>query len=160
MLIFTARVRKGPIVAVAAAAAAVCLALLAGSVLPVGRETSASAAADPTGVKTNEDRVAYLEGCGWVVGDQPVSVEELIIPEELDDSYSQYLELQASQGFDLTEYQGKRVKRYTYQVANYPSGEGEVLAALLIHKNTVIGGEVLSAQPGGFIHGLTLPASS
>ena len=160
MLIFTARVRKGPIIAVAAAAALVCLALLAGPSFLPGREAAASAALDPTGVRTNEDRVAYLEGCGWVVGGQPVSVEELVIPEELDDSYSQYLELQASQGFDLTGYQGKRVKRYTYQVANYPSGDGEVLANLLIHKNTVIGGEVLSAQPGGFIHGLERPEPS
>ena len=160
MLIFTARVRKGPIIAVAAAAALVCLALLAGSVFPPGREAAASAAVDPTGVRSNEDRIAYLESYGWVVGGQPVSVEELVIPEELDDSYSQYLELQASQGFDLTSYQGKRVKRYTYQVANYPSGDGEVLADLLIHKNTVIGGEVLSAQPGGFIHGLERPGAS
>ena len=104
--------------------------------------------------------MAYLESYGWVVDQQPVSVEELIIPEQLDDSYSQYIELQASQGFDLTDYQGKRVKRYTYQVANYPSGDGQVQAALLIHKNTVIGGEVLSAQPGGFIHGLARPAAS
>ena len=160
MLIFTARVRKGPIIAVAAAAALVCLALLAGSVFLPGREAAASAATGPAGVRSNEDRIAYLESYGWVVGDQPVSVEELVIPEELDDSYSQYLELQASQGFDLTEYQGKRVKRYTYQVANYPSGDGEVLANLLIHKNTVIGGEVLSAQPGGFIHGLARPEAS
>ena len=160
MLIFTARVRRGPIIAVAAAAAVVCLALLAGSVFLPGREAAASAAVDPSGVKTNEDRVAYLEGYGWVVSEQPVSVEELVIPEELDDSYSQYLELQSAQGFDLTGYQGKRVKRYTYQVANYPSGDGEVLANLLVHKNTVIGGEVLSAQPGGFIHGLERPESS
>ena len=160
MLIFTARVRRGPIIAVAAAAAGVCLALLAGSFFLPGRGTAASAAVDPTGVKTNEDRVAYLERYGWVVSDQPVSVEELIIPEVLDDSYSQYLELQAAQGFDLTAYQGKRVKRYTYQVANYPSGDGEVLANLLVRKNTVIGGEVLSAQPGGFIHGLEQPGAS
>ena len=147
VFIFTAKVRKGRIVAVAAAAAAVCGVLLAAAGLSGGRGTAASAVVSPKDVRTNEDRVAYLESYGWVVDQQPVSVEELIIPEQLDDSYSQYIELQASQGFDLTDYQGKRVKRYTY-------------AALLIHKNTVIGGEVLSAQPGGFIHGLARPAAS
>ena len=159
MFIITARVRKGPILAVAAAAAVVCGVLLTAAGLG-GRDAAVSGVVSPTGIKTNEDRIAYLESYGWVVGGQPVSVEELVIPEELDDGYSQYLELQASQGFDLTEYQGKRVKRYTYQVANYPSGDGEVLANLLIHKNTVIGGEVLSAQPGGFIHGLARPEAS
>ena len=49
------------------------------------------------------------------------------------------------------------MKRYTYEVTNYPSGEQGVEAGLLIYKNTVIAGEVLSASLGGFIHGLAMP---
>jgi len=158
VFIFTAKIRKGRIAAVALAAAVVCGVLLTGSVLAEGRDAAASAAVSPKGVKTNEDRIAYLSSYGWMVSDQPVSVEELIIPEEFDDTYSQYLELQASQGFDLTEYAGKRVKRYTYQVNNYPTGESNIQTGLLIYKNTVIGGDVLSAQLGGFIHGLEMPS--
>ena len=158
MFIVTAKIRKGRIAAVALAAAVVCGVLLTGSVLAEGRDAAASAAVSPKGIKTNEDRIAYLSSYGWMVSDQPVSVEELIIPEEFDDTYSQYLELQATQGFDLTEYAGKRVKRYTYQVNNYPTGESGIQAGLLIYKNTVIGGDVLSAQLGGFIHGLEMPS--
>ncbi len=158
MFIVTAKIRKGRIAAVALAAAVVCGVLLTGSVLAEGRDAAASAAVSPKGIKTNEDRIAYLSSYGWMVSDQPVSVEELIIPEEFDDTYSQYLELQAAQGFDLTEYAGKRVKRYTYQVNNYPTGESGIQAGLLIYKNTVIGGDVLSAQLGGFIHGLEMPS--
>lgn len=84
-------------------------------------------------------------------------MEELIIPEQFDETYSQYLELQASQGFDLTDYCGKRVKRYTYEITNYPTGESGIQAGLLVYKSTVIGGDVLSAQLGGFIHGLEMP---
>lgn len=158
MFIVTAKIRKGRIAAVALAAAVVCGVLLTGSVLAEGRDAAASAAVSPKGIKTNEDRIAYLSSYGWMVSDQPVSVEELIIPEEFDDTYRQYLELQATQGFDLTEYAGKRVKRYTYQVNNYPTGESGIQAGLLIYKNTVIGGDVLSAQLGGFIHGLEMPS--
>lgn len=158
MFIFTAKIRKGRILAVATAAAVVCGIFLTGSVLAGGREATASAAVSPKGVKSNEDRIAYLNSYGWTVSEQPISVEELIIPEEFDETYSQYLELQASQGFDLTAYCGKRVKRYTYQVTNYPTGEADVQAGLLIYKNTVIGGDVLSAQLGGFIHSLEMPA--
>ena len=75
----------------------------------------------------------------------------------MDDSYDEYLALQSQQGFDLTQYAGKRVKRYTYEIANYPTGETGVQANLLIYKNTVIGGEVLSPQMDGFLHGLTMP---
>ena len=158
MFIFTARVRKGPIAAIAVAAVVVCGVLVAGSILVGGRDAAASAAVDPKGVKTNEDRIAYLGSYGWTVSEEPIAVEELVIPEEFDETYSQYLELQASQGFDLTDYCGKRVKRYTYQVTNYPTGETNVQAGLLIYKNTVIGGDVLSAQLGGFIHGLAMPS--
>ena len=158
MFIFTAKIRRGRVAAVAAAAAALCAVLLAAGGLSGGRGAAASAPADPRGVRTNEDRVAYLERCGWTVSAEPITVEELILPEEFDDTYSQYLALQESQGFDLTDYRGRRVKRYTYEVTNYPTGASGVRAGLLIRRNTVIGGDVLSAQPGGFIHGLTLPS--
>ena len=156
MFIITARVRKGPILAVAAAAAVVCGVLLTAAGLG-GRDTAVSGVVSPTGVKSNEDRIAYLESYGWQVSQEPSAVEELLIPESFDDSYTQYLELQSSQGFDLTEYCGKRVKRYTYEISNYPTGETGIQAGLLIYKNTVIGGDVLSPQLGGFIHGLSMP---
>ena len=46
---------------------------------------------------------------------------------------------------------------YTYEITNYPTGETGILANLLIYKNTVIGGEVLSPQLDGFLHGLAMP---
>ena len=156
MFIITARVRKGPILAVAAAAAVVCGILLSAAGLG-GRDTAVSGVVSPTGIKTNEDRVAYLESYGWQVSQEPTAVEELLIPETFDESYTQYLDLQTAQGFNLTDYQGKRVKRYTYTINNYPTGETGIQAGLLIYKNTVIGGDVLSPQLGGFIHGLTMP---
>ena len=136
----------------------VCGVLVAAAGLLGGRGAAASAAVSPKGVRTNEDRIAYLESYGWSVSSDPIAVEELIIPEQFDETYSQYLELQASQGFDLTDYCGKRVKRYTYEITNYPTGESGIQAGLLVYKSTVIGGDVLSAQLGGFIHGLEMPA--
>ena len=148
MFIITAKVRKGRIAAVAAAAAVVCGVLVAAAGLLGGRGAAASAAVSPKGVRTNEDRIAYLESYGWSVSSDPIAVEELIIPEQFDETYSQYLELQASQGFDLTDYCGKRVKRYTYEITNYPTGESGIQAGLLVYKSTVIGGDVLSPQLG------------
>ena len=109
------------------------------------------------GHQTNEDRRAYLASYGWQVSEEPIAVEELRIPEEFDETYAQYLELQTGQGFDLTPYCGKRVKRYTYAVSNYPTGETGVQADLLLYRSTVIGGDILSADLGGFIHGLAMP---
>lgn len=157
MFIFTAKIRRGRAAIVLAAAVIVCGALIAAVGLLGARGAAVSTSASPKGVKTNEDRVAYLASYGWTVEETPLCVEELIIPEEFDSSYSQYLELQTAQGFDLAQYCGKRVKRYTYAVTNYPTGEEGIQAGLLIYKNTVIGGDVLSPQLGGFIHGLERP---
>lgn len=159
MFIFTARLNRKRL-----AGAAAALILLCGAALALGAP-GADAAADaavpppaPAKVKTNEDRIAYLESCGWQVDPDPVSVEEMLIPETFDESYAEYLALQQSQGFDLTEYCGKRVKRCTYAITNYPTGQTGVQVSILIYKNRVIGGEVLSPELNGFLHGLKMPA--
>lgn len=156
MFIFTAKVNRRRIALGAAAAILLCGAVAAAGLF-LGRGEAVSTATGPKGVRTNEDRVAYLQGFGWEVSPEPLSVEELAIPKEFDETYTQYLELQSGQGFDLTQYSGKRVKRYTYEVYNYPTGEAGILAGILVYKNTVIGGDVLSNQLGGFIHGLEMP---
>lgn len=158
MFIFTARVNRKRLAAGAAALVLLCGAALAAGSLGEQPSVGAAAAVEaPKKVKTNEDRVAWLESRGWQVNPEPMAVEELLIPEEFDESYTEYLALQAEQGFDLTEYCGKRVKRYTYEITNYPTGESGVQAALLIYKNQVVGGEVLSPQLNGFLHGLDMP---
>ncbi len=158
MFILTARVNRRRLAAGAAALVLLCGTALAVGNLGTERSVGAAASASaPKKVKTNDDRVAYLEYYGWQVNPEPIAVEELLIPEEFDETYEEYLELQTSQGFDLTEYCGKRVKRYTYEITNYPTGEAGVQAALLIYKNAVVGGEVLSPQLNGFLHGLEMP---
>lgn len=158
MFIFTTKINRSRVVA-----GLLALAVLCGGVWGLGQvlfspgDAVSALGASPR-LKTNEDRLEYLAGYGWQVNSEPVSVEELLIPEEFDETYSQYLALQESQGFDLTKYRGKRVKRYSYTVLNYPSGETDIQAGLLIYKDTVIGGEILSSQLGGFIHGLAFPS--
>lgn len=159
MLIMTAKVPRRKLALGTAAAALLCccaVALNIGQALP-SRAASASALPNPKGVKTNQDRIDYLAAYGWQVSEEPIATEELLIPSEMDDSYDEYLALQTQQGFDLAKYAGKRVKRYTYEIINYPSGETGVQANLLLRKNTVVGGEVLSPRLDGFLHGLSMP---
>ena len=155
MIIFTARIPKRRLLAGASAALCCVFAVLAFALTLGGRAVAASA--EVKNVRDNDDRLAYLNGLGWQTSSQPIATEELLIPEEFDESYTGYLQLQADQGFDLTQYKGRRVKRYTYEVLNYPTGEAGVQANLLICKNTVVGGEVLSPQLDGFLHGLAMP---
>ena len=157
MFIFTAKLKRERVIAgaVALVALGAVVAVAVGLVNARGAPSSSEGSARE--VKTNEDRVAYLESFGWTVESEPIAVEELLIPEQFDETYKQYLDLLSSQCFDLTPYAGKRVKRYTYVITNYPTGEKNVQAGLLIYRDTVVGGDVLSSQLGGFIHGLEMP---
>lgn len=158
MLIVTAKMPKRKLsLGVAVAALLCCCAIALNFGQAIGREASASALPSPKGVRSNQDRVDYLSAYGWEVSQEPTATQELLIPQEMDDSYTEYLALQNGQGFDLQKYAGKRVKRYTYEIFNYPTGETGVQANLLICKNTVVGGEVLSPRLDGFLHGLAMP---
>ena len=87
--------------------------------------------------------------------EEPVEIKEVIIPKEFDDTYEQYNTIQKSQGFDLSRYQGKTAKRYTYAVTNYPNRQG-VLANLLVVDEKVVGGDLCSSEPNGILHGFSL----
>ena len=108
---------------------------------------------DYTGVKTAEDRVAFLRQFGWEVRAEPVEAVEVTIPSEFDKIFTGYNEIQKRQGLDLSDYKKKKVMRYTYEVTNYPDAKGTVYANILVYRNRVIGGDVCSADVSGFIHG-------
>ena len=154
MIIFTARIPKRRLLAGTSAALCCVFAVLAFALTLGGRAVAASA--EVKNIKDNDDRLAYLSGLGWQTSSQPIATEELLIPEEFDDSYAGYLKLQEDQGFDLGRYRGKRIKRYTYQLTNYPAQDEPVQIALLIYKNKVVGGQIQSSS-GSFLHGLSLP---
>ena len=108
---------------------------------------------DYTGIATNENRISFLSQFGWEVKNSPVNSTETVIPAEFDSLFSGYNEIQKNQGLDLSEYKGKKIMKYTYEITNYPNYEGKVYANLLIYRNRVIGGDICSAEITGFIHG-------
>ncbi len=159
MIIYTAKLDRRRLAAGGVIAVALVCALAVFLGFAGGASTSASAEVSPKRVRTEEDRLAYLGAYGWLVKEEPIAVEELVIPKEMGPEYDEYLELQRQQGFDLEKYAGKTVRRYSYEVLNYPTGEQGIQAALLLYKNTVIGAHVMSPALDGFMHGLEMPKS-
>ena len=99
------------------------------------------------------ERIAFLRQFGWETESEPEEICEIIVPEEFNEVYARYNELQKSQGFDLSPYAGKRIKRWTYAVENYPGYDGGVVANLLILDGRVIGGDVSAVEQNGFVRG-------
>lgn len=105
-------------------------------------------------VKTNEERIALLKSFGWEVEETPVEEADVTIPAEFDRVFENYNAIQRSQGFDLSKYKNRDMKRFTYRVTNYPDYEGTVFCNLLVYKNRVVGADICSSDVNGFIRGL------
>ena len=65
-----------------------------------------------------------------------------------------YNEIQKDQGLDLSKYAKKKVTRYTYTLKDYNEYDGEVYVNLLVYRGRVIGCDVSSADPEGFVEPL------
>ena len=110
-----------------------------------------------------EERLAFISQFGWDVDEDPVQVTEILIPAEFDEVYEKYNAIQKAQDLDLSLYCGKRVKRWTYAVKNYPGYEGRadvIELNLLILDGVVVGGDVCSTELHGFMHGFDRPNPS
>lgn len=106
-------------------------------------------------IRSAGDRVQFLAQFGYVVEETPLEACEVRIPKDFDRVFDAYNELQKGEGLDLARYKGKKMMRYTYRVTNYDGYADPVYANILVYKNKVVGGDVCSADPNGFAHGLT-----
>ena len=161
MVILTAKVSKGKLAAIVLLIlfVVVLLAVLLKNADEPTPETDGEQTVSASEVRTNEDRVAYLAQFGWEVSTEPVQTQEVRIPTDPSDVFERYNDLQIAQGFDLHDYAGKTVRRYVYEIENYP-GDGQYYATLLICKGAVIGGDVCAAEKGGVMHGFAMPEAS
>ena len=116
-----------------------------------------SAPAGSTAMKDNDARLAYLAELGWEVDAEPIETMELQLPEELSGSYAAYNELQLAQGFDLRDYLGQGVSRWTYQVRNYPGRPEDVQLNLYLCEDRPIAGDIIAGGEGGFQGTLRYP---
>ena len=126
--------------------------------LALGNAETVYASADGSeinygGIKTNEDRIAFIGKFGIKVKEEPVSEETFTMPEDFDRVILGYNQIQKTQGLDLTKYSRKRVAHYAYEVTNYDS-EGTVYVNLLVHRNKIIAADISSVADGGFVSSL------
>ncbi len=162
MFIITAKVDKRRIITALAAAAIIVavIVLLAAGFRLAAKTGDTETLSLSAVVKSEEQRIAYLETFGWEVGEK-IEEQTITIPLEFNDVYTRYNELQISQGFDLTRYAGQEATRFTYEIMNYPYVDDTVVADIIVYRNQVIAGDVqcVSAE-NGFMNGLEYPETA
>ena len=160
MFVFSLRANKKRIILMAILLVSIALGLFLtrNSDLPVTNDSGISLKASSA-----EERVAFLSQFGWKIDEDPVQVEEVVIPQEFDETYEKYNEIQIAQNLDLKLYAGKTAKKWTYTVKNYPGYETEnscIRANLIVFDGAVIGGDVCSLEQGGFMQGFDFPSQN
>ncbi len=93
-------------------------------------------------VEDNQQRLAVITALGWQVEEEPIQIKEIIIPQEPDQQWLDYMALQTSQGLDLEDYLGERVKKYSYNLENYPDTSLVVWLNLYVYKDKIIAGDI------------------
>lgn len=154
MFVMTTKVNLKRILIILGIVAAVILAIV---LLAGGNDKAVSTAA--TTISNNDARVKFLTDLGWQVTTSPKESGQVRIPQEMTQVYERYNALQKSQGYDLTQYAGKTVMRYVYEINNFPGATEPVYATLLIYKNQIIGGDITDTAAKGAIRGLKKAAA-
>ncbi len=105
-------------------------------------------------LETESERIAFLEGLGWETSGEAINCREVTIPEEWNEVYVKYNDLQLEQGFDLSKYKGRPAVIYSYSILNYDGKPQNIVANLVICGDKLIGGDVSCTELGGFMQGL------
>ena len=161
MFVFTAKLnRRKAVLFLIVFALILAAVILAVSLRGTGKAAHAERTSAPAVVRTAEDAAAFLAALGWEVDPDPLEVKEIVIPRSFSGVYADYVALQKKQGFPIEQYGGTDAVRYTFKVRNYPSGEKEIVADLVVSGQTVIAGDIQSTSIDGFMTGLKPSPSS
>ena len=155
MLVMTAKIDKKKLAVIFTAVVLGVAALIL--LLSGGNDTTPTVS---TGVSGNDARVEFLKGFGWEVTTSPVESSQVNIPKDASEIFDRYNALQKAQGYDLSQYAGKTVMRYVYQVNNYPNATEPVYATLLVYKDKIIGGDITDTSAKGKIQGFKMNSNS
>lgn len=92
----------------------------------------------------------YLLVCGWETSSEKIRMESIVIPDEFSEVYSQYNEIQKSQGFDLSSHRGEKAVLVTCPITNYEDRD-DVYAELILSDTNLIGAALVSDSSDGFV---------
>lgn len=106
---------------------------------------------------TEDERLRFISQLGLTVEENPSEIKEILIPDDFDQTYTNYNEIQKQAGLNLELYKGCTAKKWTYTVTNYPGYEASkcIKINLIVYKDRIIGGDICSVELDGFMKGLT-----
>lgn len=106
--------------------------------------------------KINKSNLEYISSFGWQVDEKPCDIAYLTVPNEFDAVFSAYNNIVKDGGFDLSQYTGAHIVRYSYKVYNHrDSDSGLVRINIFLLRGKIISADISSLAPNGFVQALT-----
>ena len=141
-----------------AAAAVMLSAVIAGGILTVfvlsaKKEITIGTTTVSREIGSVADAAAVMHDLGAEVAESNIIVRSVTIPEEFDDVYSAYNELQKECGMDLYPCRGRDALLYCGRVSRETEDEAFVLT-LVVCGNRLVGGDISDEKAGGNMHSL------
>lgn len=103
-------------------------------------------------ISGTNDVIEFLKSNSIEVNGNEPLVEEIFIDASRKQVFEDYNKIQKEQGYDLTQYIGRKVSRYTFEVEN---SEGcPLYAAVFVYNGKIIAADIHSASLDGFIRGV------
>ncbi|MBQ5783210.1 MAG: DUF4830 domain-containing protein [Oscillospiraceae bacterium] len=110
---------------------------------------SAAAASVKTKLSTTQEMVDYIASKGFSADIQTAQVTEVEIPRKFDDNFVGFNEkIKQNDGLSLERYKGDKVSKWTFDIIDYPNGDVDAAAVLLIRRERLIGAYILEKPDG------------
>ncbi len=93
---------------------------------------------------THQKRMEFLSYYKIAVNETPISVKETILPQEMSGNFKEYNRIIVKGGFNLTDFCGKSVTIYSYEIISSP----EKTVDLILCDNKIIAGNITDKLKG------------
>lgn len=102
-----------------------------------------------TVLSTTQEMVDYIASKGFTVDIQTAQVAEVEIPKKFDDNFVGFNEkIKQTDNLSLEKYKGDKVNKWTFSIVDYPNGDVQASAVLLIKKEKLVGAYILENPDG------------
>ena len=103
-----------------------------------------------TSAADEEEIQKFAEQFGLKTKKEPVFVKEITIPEQFNEVYEHYNDIQKSVGLDLEKYKKAKCRLLSYRLDGY-NGDDRVLLNLIICDDRVVAGDISEEKYNGFM---------
>ncbi len=103
--------------------------------------------------ETKSDISKFADFFGLKIADEPVYTKNIVIPDNFNDIYLQYNDLQKQIGLDLEKYKAQNCTLNSYEIIS-PESQKECVLNLIIFDDRIIGGDISERIYGGKMYSL------